>query len=180
MPRPSRHDAHMPSRNPLREILGTNAKKLRTAKNISQAKLHQATKHSGAPIDSTTIGRIERADNPTSVDSLAALARGLGVEPWQLLVEDLNPKQLPALSTDGLAQDEKDLISKYRAASPRWRMALQHLSALRSDQQEEVSEGTMVLLAKAAAEPAKDERVVETFGTAPHAIHDSAKGRYKK
>lgn len=66
-----------------------------------------------------------------------------------------------------LKEDERQLVEKYRAASPRWRIALQHLAALRSDQQEEVSEGTMVLLAKAAADPVPDERVEKAFGSAP-------------
>lgn len=66
-----------------------------------------------------------------------------------------------------LTRDELELIERYRAASPRWKMALLHLAGLRSDQQNEVSEGTMVLLAKAAAEPVPDERVEKSFGKVP-------------
>lgn len=66
-----------------------------------------------------------------------------------------------------LLEDEIEMLKKYRAATPRWRMALQHLAALRADQQEEVSEGTMILLAKAAADPALNSRVEETYGLPP-------------
>lgn len=72
-------------------------------------------------------------------------------------------QETPAYLTD----DERELLEKYRAATPRWQMALQHLASLRADKQEEVSHGTMVLLAKAAAEPASDKRVEDAYGPAP-------------
>ena len=170
----------MPNRKPLSAVLGDNALAMRKERGMSQPMVAAATKRSGMPIDQTTIGRIERAANSRSIDNLAALARGLNVEPWQLLVAGLDVKHLPTISQDGQTADELELLRKYRAASPRWRMALQHLASLRSDQQEEVSEGTMVLLAKAAAEPAKDERVAKSYGKAPHTLHDKESPEYPK
>lgn len=70
-----------------------------------------------------------------------------------------------------LAPDERDLVMKYRAASARWRIALQHLAALKSESQDEVSEGTMVLLAKAAATPVEDERLGKKW-TRPDKKHE--------
>jgi transcriptional regulator with XRE-family HTH domain len=170
----------MPNRKPLSAVLGDNALAMRKARGMSQPMVAAATKRSGTPIDQTTIGRIERAANSRSIDNLAALARGLGVEPWQLLVPGLDSKHLPTISQEGQSADELELLRKYRAASPRWRMALQHLASLRSDQQEEVSEGTLVLLAKAAAEPVNDERVERSYGKAPHTVHESDGPEYRK
>lgn len=180
MPHAVAHDAVMPNRKPLREVLGTSVRVLRTAKKMSQAQVAAAGKRSGLQIDGSTIGRIERFEIPTTIDSIAALARGLGVEAWQLLVDKIEPDKLPELGSGELATDERELLRKYRQATARWRMALQHLAALRADQQNEVSEGTMVLLAKAAAEPAKDERVAEHYGTAPHVVHERGAPPYRK
>lgn len=179
MPRPLEDDADMPEKRSLRQVLAANLAKVRAHRNLSQPKIAEATRRGGAPINQTTVGRIERGAHPATVDSLESLARALGVQGWQLLVEQLDPANPPTLGAGDLSSDELELVRKYRAATPRWRMALQHLAALRADQQEEVSEGTMVLLAKASAEPAKDERVEHSFGRAPHVIHEP-RAAYKK
>lgn len=44
-----------------------------------------------------TAQRVLQAETSIGVDLLAELARGLGVEAWQLLVKDLDPNNLPAL-----------------------------------------------------------------------------------
>jgi len=44
-----------------------------------------------------TAQRVLKAETSIGVDILAELARGLGVEAWQLLVKDLDPDNLPTL-----------------------------------------------------------------------------------
>lgn len=48
-------------------------------------------------IGEATLARMLAADAAVRLDSVAKVAEGLEVEPWQLLVPDLNPARLPAL-----------------------------------------------------------------------------------
>jgi transcriptional regulator with XRE-family HTH domain len=99
----SGHYAEMTNTKRLREIVGTNAKLLREAKKMSQPDVAKAAKRHGIKIDQTTVGRIERAVIPTTLDRLHALSLGLGVKPWHLLVEGLDPKRLPKDGHNGHA-----------------------------------------------------------------------------
>lgn len=72
----------------VRELLAANAKAIREARKLSQPDVSKAAKKHHQAIDSGTVSRIERQNIPPSVDTLAALAAGLGVEPWQLLHPD--------------------------------------------------------------------------------------------
>ena len=64
----------------IRDILATHLKHLRRTKGVSQEELAHR-----AEIDRTYISMIERSRNAVSIDVLAALAGGLGVEPADLL-----------------------------------------------------------------------------------------------
>lgn len=44
-----------------------------------------------------TISRAMNAENATTVDTLNDLAKGLGMQPWQLLVSGLDPSNPPLL-----------------------------------------------------------------------------------
>ncbi|WP_456717037.1 helix-turn-helix domain-containing protein [Bradyrhizobium sp. USDA 4353] len=76
----------------IRDVLAANLKRLRRTKGVSQEELAHR-----ADIDRTYISMVERRRNAASIDVLAALAAGLGVEPADLLkptppAEDLNKK----------------------------------------------------------------------------------------
>ncbi|GLH77068.1 hypothetical protein SSBR45G_19760 [Bradyrhizobium sp. SSBR45G] len=64
----------------IRDVLAANLKRLRQSKGVSQEELAHR-----ADIDRTYISMIERSRNAVSIDVLAALAGGLGVEPADLL-----------------------------------------------------------------------------------------------
>ncbi|WP_456716418.1 helix-turn-helix domain-containing protein [Bradyrhizobium sp. USDA 4353] len=76
----------------IRDVLAANLKRLRRTKGVSQEELAHH-----ADIDRTYISMVERSRNAVSIDVLAALAAGLGVEPSDLLkptppAVDLNKK----------------------------------------------------------------------------------------
>lgn len=75
----------------------------------------------------------------------------------------------------GLSTDEQTLLSQYRAASPRWRLAITLLSMVStSDSQDEVAGMVNMVIAKVAGTTpdkiryASDKRVKEVLGDAPH------------
>jgi transcriptional regulator with XRE-family HTH domain len=62
--------------------VGTNVRRLRTAKGLTQEKLAD-----GADIDTRYVGGIERGEENPTVAVLGKLADVLGVHPSELLVE---------------------------------------------------------------------------------------------
>jgi transcriptional regulator with XRE-family HTH domain len=62
-----------------------------------------------------TLGRIRNGEVGASVDQLDQLARVFGVEPWQLLVPNLDPKSLPVLG--GMPTQYRKLLEKVRVAA---------------------------------------------------------------
>ena len=73
----------------------------------TQAKLGKA-----AGIDQRTVGRILKAEHSPSMDKVQAIADAFGIMPWQLLVPDLDPKNLPACD---LTSVEVELYKKLRS-----------------------------------------------------------------
>jgi len=63
----------------------------------------------------TSIGRILRKEAGATIDSLDLIARAFGVEPWHLLVPNLDPARLPKSLT--LADKEYELLAKMRLAA---------------------------------------------------------------
>lgn len=70
-------------KGPLRDVLAKNMRWLRTDRNLSQEALADA-----CGIHRTYIGGIERSERNVSIDNIARIADGLGVEPWCLLRDD--------------------------------------------------------------------------------------------
>ncbi|HEX8106731.1 MAG TPA: helix-turn-helix transcriptional regulator [Kofleriaceae bacterium] len=66
-----------------------------------------------------------------------------------------------------LADDELEMLEKYRRASPRWRLALRYLADVPDESQDEVSESVNVLMAKIFAKPVPNQRVEEAYGRPP-------------
>ncbi|MBK1975402.1 MULTISPECIES: helix-turn-helix domain-containing protein [Brevundimonas] len=64
----------------LRNIVAANVRHLRRAKQLSQEDLGAASN-----LHRTYVGSVERSERNLSIDSIAALADGLGVEAWVLL-----------------------------------------------------------------------------------------------
>lgn len=52
-------------------------------------------KRSGLP--QRTVGRLKNGSTAASLTTLEAISKGLEVDPWQLLIPDLDPKNLPVL-----------------------------------------------------------------------------------
>ena len=77
------YSADMPKNKRLKEIVGDNVKAVMTAKKLSQTKVAAAAKKFGTPLDQTTVGRVCRAEFPATLDTLEAIANGLGVPAWQ-------------------------------------------------------------------------------------------------
>lgn len=129
--------------------VGLRIKHARAHRGASQVAVAKA-----AGIRQPSLSEIESGETKVlSGDTLIGISTFLRVRP-EWIISGHGPMEADEKVI--LTADEFDLITKYRAASPRWRMALLHLAALRSEAQDEVSEGTMVLLAKAAAEAVPD------------------------
>lgn len=73
----------------LRALMATRSD-LSTIKKVADA--------SDSALSNGKVGRIYAASHTTDIDALQALAEVFGVEPWQLLIEGLNPLALPRLA----------------------------------------------------------------------------------
>ena len=64
----------------LRDVLAKNMRRLRAARGFSQDALaHECG------INRTYLSSVERSERNVSIDNIARIAEGLGVEPWALL-----------------------------------------------------------------------------------------------
>jgi transcriptional regulator with XRE-family HTH domain len=82
----SGYSVSMHKTKPLRDLVAENIKAIRADKELSQPDVAKAAKRHGLEVDQSTVSRIERSTNGATVDHLEALAMGLGVECWQLLM----------------------------------------------------------------------------------------------
>jgi transcriptional regulator with XRE-family HTH domain len=107
MPHHPGHDFCVP--HDINKTVAQNLRRLREAAGgPSQAEIA-----SKAGCDQTSVGRVMRAEMSPTADMLAGLAKAFGVAPWQLLVPDLNPKDLPTQFTES----EKRAYAKFREAA---------------------------------------------------------------
>jgi hypothetical protein len=60
--------------------------------------LKKITAESDGKLSNGKLDRIRRATHATDIDTLGELAEVFGLQPWQLLVPDLNPKALPQIA----------------------------------------------------------------------------------
>ena len=67
----------------LRDVLAKNMRRLRAARGISQ----EALAHE-CGINRTYLSSVERSERNVSIDNIARIAKGLQIEPWQLLQDD--------------------------------------------------------------------------------------------
>ncbi len=81
------YDANMRKNRTLKEIVGENIATILRVKKLSQPKAAAIAKKAGTPVNQTTISRVARAEFPATLDTIEAIANGLEVPPWQLLLE---------------------------------------------------------------------------------------------
>ena len=70
-------------KGPLRDVLAKNMRRLRATHKLTQ----EALAHDCA-INRTYLSAVERSERNVSIDNIARIAKGLGVEPWKLLKVD--------------------------------------------------------------------------------------------
>lgn len=171
----------MPNRPRLKSILGTNVLRIRSARGLSQPGVSAAAKHAGLDVGQTTVGRVERAVHAADIETIEALGRGLGVEPWQLLIPGLDPAAPPSINEDALPADERQLLRDYRAASDSWKLTLRLMARLEPDDQPQFSHDVNILMAQIfGRDPVPNHVVEKAYGEAPHvaAIHQPDPPKY--
>lgn len=70
-------------KGPLRDTVAKNMRRLRAARGLSQ----EALAHE-CGINRTYLSGVERSERNISLDNIARIAKGLGVEAWKLLKDD--------------------------------------------------------------------------------------------
>ena len=63
----------------------------------------------------TSIGRILRGEQSPTLDVVHKIAHAFGLEPWQMLVPDLEPDNPPI--TKQIDDRQKELLSRFRVAA---------------------------------------------------------------
>lgn len=126
MNREGRYYANVPRNKPLKEVLAENVTAIMDTLDLAQDDVAKAARRCGMKLSQSTVGRVKRAAFPASLDTIEALAIGLGVLPWQLLIDTLDPKALPkdALSAATLERDRarvEDLRQSISELSPQQR-----------------------------------------------------------
>lgn len=95
-------------RKSLRDVVSSNIAKIMDNPDspLTQA---EVGKRSGLP--QRTVGRLKNGSTAASLTTLGAISKGLGVEPWQLLVPDLDPSNPPMFIPT--SPDERRLYKKF-------------------------------------------------------------------
>ena len=103
-----------------RAILSENLRRLMAHAKETQPHLSAIRKVAAASngrLTNGTVGRIAAGSHTTDIDTLADLAEVFGLQPWQLLVENLNPKALPHLADAALLSQIKQIVDSVPATS---------------------------------------------------------------
>lgn len=126
---------------------------------------------------------------PLNLDAAIKFAKGLGVT-----VSEISPRLgeslrhaagLEPLGGDDLAEDEKALLQRYRAADPRWKFTMMLISWAGTDSQMSVAESANLIMGKifskdpAAIKPTSSRRVHKVVGDAPHVAARKARKKAK-
>lgn len=107
-----------------RDILSQNLRKLIEDAKTSKPQLGAIKKvaersseltHGTTTLSKSRVGRIAKGSHPTDIDALNDLAQVFGLQPWQLLVENLNPKALPHLADAALLSQIKQIVNVVQA-----------------------------------------------------------------
>lgn len=79
------------------EILSNNLRQL-VGEGKRYPKLESLAARSG--VGKSTIARARNGENALRIDNLEDIARAFNLEPWQMLVEDVDPTNPPSLKND--------------------------------------------------------------------------------
>ena len=131
-----------------RDILAANLKTLMAAKE-DLARFPDITKASHGKLTNGTLDRIRRADAGVSVDRLEDLAEVFKLQPWQLLVEGLNPEALPRLADEAFVRRLKDIL-QMADATERNDDSDQHAHQLESQKRQSMNHALKKALDKGA------------------------------
>ena len=88
-----------------RNVLAANVKTLKDYYGLS---IQAFGKKCG--ISHSTIGRAVLSRGALDLDSIAAISEACGLEPWQLLIPNLDPRKPPVVTA--LTSTERDLYAK--------------------------------------------------------------------
>jgi transcriptional regulator with XRE-family HTH domain len=91
-----------------REVLSANLRALMASSELTTIK--KVAEASGTALSNGKVGRIYAASHTTDIDTLQHLANVFGLEPWQLLVNGLNPKALPRLADAAVLHEILDAV----------------------------------------------------------------------
>lgn len=92
-----------------KDVLASNLNRLMQANPHLETNL-KIVAQSGGRLSNGKLGRI-RLGGKTDIETIGDLADVFGIEPWQLLVEELNPKALPQLTTTPLIEQVRALVA---------------------------------------------------------------------
>lgn len=95
----------------MREILAANLSRLMEHDDFKT--FDKAAKR--AEVGRGTIERAKKGQTGLSVDNLAKIALAMGLEPWQLLVEGLDPNNPPMLAE--VSQKQMELFKRFKEAA---------------------------------------------------------------
>lgn len=80
----------------------------------TQAAVSEAARRSGHPLDQKSVSRVLKAANAPQADTIEAIARAFDLEPYQLLVPGLDPRNPQVLRM--LSPSEERLYQALEAA----------------------------------------------------------------
>lgn len=91
---------------PLLQIVGENLSRLMAAKPAlgSTTLVEKASAEAGFAVGKSTVHRVTQGATPVNLKVIESLAKTFGIDPWQLLVPRLDPKNLPTIGEAGHAQ----------------------------------------------------------------------------
>lgn len=106
-----------------REILSANLRRLIAAhktltsiKKVAEATADYRLNGEDVHLSNGKVGRIAAGSHTTDIDALYSLAKAFELQPWQLLVKDLNPSALPRLADESVLHQILEAVQRPAAA----------------------------------------------------------------
>lgn len=93
---------------PIREVIAANLAALMAASRETKTivAVQEATARHGNQVGKSTIDRVLKGTTALNIDNLETIAKVFGLDPWQLLVPAMQPKNPPVLKSVGEAEDK--------------------------------------------------------------------------
>lgn len=151
-------------------LRGTLARNLETILTKVPALNSQPKIAAKGKLGQSSVGRVFRAEVAVNIDNVEGLAKAANLQPWQLLVPDLDPHRPPSLGA-GLAIEEGEALSRLRGAIPGWRAYVLSLASMTHSQQK--------LFLDSMREAVPDSWVEEANKTSPHGQFPTRKAPHK-